>query len=128
MVFVRTQIEDNIKGKYIPNCPTDTTYYSIGRKGGMLPLSVPIDSTQEQLADSGACLTFEYAQEWDHEPVTDEVGLLPFTDASGTWIRPDSEYIVFLGLGSSGKRMDSAFFTLKPLGNLRLFRWNVSDT
>jgi hypothetical protein len=114
MVFVRSEIQDEIKGKYVPGCPTDTAY-SIKPKGGMPPQYPLPFSTSQQHADTGTCLMFQYALGWDREPDQDERGLLPFVDSSGTWVKPDSVYIVFLGLQPYGKDISKANFTVQPL-------------
>jgi hypothetical protein len=105
MVHVYSQIQDEIKGQYIPNCPYDTLYSAKPR--GIKPLSYSSYSH----ADSGTCFTFQYAKEWDHVPVTDERNVAPF----GDWIKPDSEYIVFIGFESYGSDLSKSEFIPKPL-------------
>ena len=92
MVAVTCQILDEIKGKMVPQCPSD--YYS--QKSRIHPLSTAPFLTSAVPADTGACLQFQYSLDWYY----DNAGFShKFGDSvNGDWIRKDSEYIVFLSL------------------------------
>jgi hypothetical protein len=68
-------------------------------------------------ADSGSCLMFEYSPDWSKMPLDDTWGPKydPLYDSVNVeWIKPDSEYIVFLRLVNVGVTTTSNLFTIYP--------------
>ena len=115
MVLVTAEIQAPIKGKFVPKCANN----ELNTQPHQISQSV---STFPQLADSGVCLQFNYALEWDRFPNTDIRPLWPFGDASGTWVKPNKEYIIFLRLqGTRGNIDNNTYFTVIPM-------WGVFGT
>src|ERR1700733_3890151 len=106
MVLVTCSILDSIKGKYVPACPE---LLKSQKKGASPQLLTPTPfPTYAVSAAPGTYIQFEYCLEWRRtSSTTGDVGIgtNPLYDSiNGTWIKPDSEYIVFLnfqGLGSN---------------------------
>ncbi len=112
IVRVSCSILDQIKGNYVPSCAIDTFYRS---KGIITPQSLYPSITSPVRADTGGCLQFEYSLGWDRMPNNDYGVVWPLVDSMGTWIKPDSEYIVFLGLIQLNADSSYSYFTLQPL-------------
>ena len=117
MVRVDCQLLDTIKGKYVLTCPD---IYKAGKKGAS-PQSIasPVP-TFGVPATPGTCLQFEYSPEWRRTPsASGDVGMgsNPLYDSiNGTWIKPDSEYIVFLWFMGLGAGNPTSFcFTVWPV-------------
>jgi hypothetical protein len=89
---VNSQIIDEIKGKIVP---ASTITHSLK------PMVLPAPYLPAP-ALPGICLEFEYCPEWGRffGGVEDYVPSKPLNDSiNGAWIKPDSEYIVFLHFG-----------------------------
>jgi hypothetical protein len=125
MVLVTSSILDPIKGKQVPGCPLQ---YS-SKSGSLKRAQSDGDTSFAQVypcvptpAVSGACLNFEYSPEWQKGIFSDNVkasGLLK--DATGWWIKPNGEYIVFLFLQGNGRDTSKYYFTVHPF-------WGVFGT
>lgn len=114
VVGVTGQIIESIKGKYVPACPLSL---------GVVPkdkrtLYVPAVPTYAVLADSGTCLQFQYSLDWGKKPQYDDIyypdSLIDFN--GGTWIKPDSEYVVLLKLVGANRDSLNHYFTIESAG------------
>jgi len=113
MAVVFSTIMDPIKGKKIPSCPP-IVKSEPGRRFKSITYYADVDT-----AAQGQCLAFEYCPEWSRTAVQIGDDVRPFqnplTDGSGWWIKPDSEYIVFLYLRRVDDDSSTQYFTVYPL-------------
>jgi len=115
-VLVTCQILDSIKGKYVTSCPS---IYKSHKKGATPQSADTPQPTFAVPAVPGSCLQFEYSLEWSRTPSPGgDVGrgLNPLYDSvNGTWIKPGTEYIVFLQFQGIGGDSANFYFTTWPL-------------
>jgi len=94
-VLVNCVINDEIKGKFVPSCPSLLS----SRKKGALPQdTTPVIPLIADTAAAGTCLQFDYSPEWSS-------GSGDEAPTMGWVIKPGQEYIVFLnfiGIGTDG--------------------------
>lgn len=116
MVRVICEIQDPIKGKYVPGCPIDGSR-SIGENKSLPEVLVPVLVFADS-AEQGACLEFEYSLDWGRSFGEGDV-FIPdsLIDINGqAWIQRDSEYIVFLNLVGISSDNGSPCFSVQSLG------------
>jgi hypothetical protein len=93
-ILTNCVINDEIKGKWVPACPT---YYKTGKKNPVtLGVASPISALPADTASVGTCLQFEYSPEWKQVPSNQ------FSPLLGGWVTPGKEYIVFLSFMGTG--------------------------
>jgi hypothetical protein len=97
-VLAVCSINDEIKGKWVPACPS----YNAGKKKPVTlgAVTSPSSALPADTARAGTCLQFEYSPEWVQR-----------TSSGGWWIKPGQEYIVFLNFMGVG----GGNFTTWPL-------------
>lgn len=112
IVAVTCQILDEIKGKMVPQCPSDLYGQ---KKSGIHPLSTAPFLTSAVAADTGGCLQFQYSLDWYSDTVGYSLHKLG-DSVNGDWIRKDSEYIVFLRLSFlTSDTSQHDYFTISPI-------------
>jgi hypothetical protein len=117
-VVVTCSILDGIKGKYVPQCGF---LYKSHHQGGtkVFSESFPPVMADTVPATTGACFQFEYCPNWIRGIQVDFTypGQPELTDSTGDWIRPDSEYVVFLDfVGISGDTANGYYALLPAWG------------
>ena len=116
MIVVKCQIQDAIKGKYVPAWAEIPPENRLGKTSGQTPiLCTPTHATR------GTCTQFEYAPNWSRGIQDDAPTLLRLRDSSGDWIRRDSEYIVFLSFRAITSDSSNGYYALFP-------NWGVFGT
>lgn len=111
MALVRSTINDEIKGKFIPACPD---IYK-AKKSHIEPLATSIFPAYPDTAAAGTCLNFEYSSKWQKGVFSDDAGPGSFlSDSTGWWVKPGGEYIVFLYLHGVGDDSTKQYFTVDP--------------
>ncbi|HET6400488.1 MAG TPA: hypothetical protein VFH95_03730 [Candidatus Kapabacteria bacterium] len=120
MVLVRSTINDEIKGKFIPQCTG--LIFKAGKSGKQPLTAANVFPAIADTAAVGSCLNFEYSPEWQNGVFDDQVAAGGYLqDSTGWWIRPDSEYLVFLYLDGVNADTANAYFTIDPF-------WGVFGT
>ena len=113
MVLATATIQDEIKGKRIPACPSMIA----SKKGQHSPQTTTpyiVEATVDT-AVPGTCIRFEYSPEWQKGLFDDAPAPPEFLmDTTGWWIKPSAEYIVFLRIAGVGNDTANAYFSVQP--------------
>jgi hypothetical protein len=112
---VTCQVLDVIKGQTVPSC---STCGYLTHKGNYKTLSFPATMTSAVPDTVGTTFQFGYWLDgFTYVKISDsETDQMMLTDSAGDrWIRPDSEYVVFLNLGWLTQDNSNSYYEVSPL-------------